>query len=72
MPDLKQRRAWRSISDLFSCAASSVVVLKEKRMRKIQSRDKNEGMMFRAYRMWKNQEVGRTLGWSLGDLVCKM
>lgn len=34
IPDLKQRRAWRSISDLFVGAAASIVLVKEKRMNK--------------------------------------
>ena len=46
-PDLKQRRAWRSISDLFVGAAASIVVVKEKRMTKVQNRVGIEGMMNR-------------------------
>lgn len=45
MPDLKQRRARRSISDMFACAAASIEVLKQKRLSKIQNRGKSEGMM---------------------------
>ena len=57
IPDLKQRRAWRSISDLFAGAAASIVVVKEKRMSRDKNRDRIEGMMNRVYRMWKNQEL---------------
>lgn len=58
IPDLKQRRAWRSISDLFAGAAASIAVVKEKRMSKEKNRHKKiEDMMSRVYRMWwKNQE----------------
>ena len=47
IPDLKQRRAWRSISDLFVGAAASIVVVKEKKMTKVQNRVGIEGMMNR-------------------------
>ena len=57
IPDLKQRRAWRSISDLFVGAAANTVVVKEKKMPKVQNRDMIVGMMNRVYRMWKNQEL---------------
>jgi hypothetical protein len=75
--DLKQRRARRSISDLFAGAAASIVVVKEKRVSKGKNRDKNEGMMSRVYRMWWKDQEGKNcknlsaLGWSLGDLVCR-
>lgn len=47
MPDLKHRSARQSISDLFACASASIALLKEKRMSKVQSRDKIEGMTSR-------------------------
>lgn len=39
MPDLKQRRAFRSLSDLFDCAAASIAVLKKVKMSKLHSMD---------------------------------
>jgi hypothetical protein len=57
IPDLKQRRAWRSISDLFVGAAARIVLVKEKRVSKEKNRDKTEGMMPRVYRMWEEQEL---------------
>lgn len=47
MPDLKHRSARRLISDLFACTSASIALLKEKKMSKIQSRDKIEGMTSR-------------------------
>jgi hypothetical protein len=39
MPDLKQRRVFRSLSDLFGCAAASFAVLKNVNMSKLHSMD---------------------------------
>ena len=77
MPDLKQRRAWRSISVMFACAAAIGVVMKRGRISKIQSGDKIENMISRVYRKWRNQELQELgsaccFGWSLDDLVCKI